>query len=258
MENPENEVDTFFDVPFLSMSIGSPDTGKTGFLVECLLYYFDVSEIFSKIYIISPNISRTLRMFILYCDMSDNQIKHVNGLDETLVRHFYKNCLKRGPESPHILVIIDDMSGSELIHNNRTFAAICNTYKNRNISICVIAQQPLTVATAVRANATLTFAHRLQTQQETEKLIRIITIGPPTSTYKSLSLSFRVIVELIGILLPFWIPLVIRRTRTKETLIQIGHGSPFQLTGWLMTEEIQNYLASELIEILDSRETEFD
>ena len=129
----EDDEDTFFEIPFLSMSVGSPDTGKTGFLVECLLYYFDVCEIFSDIYIISPNISATLNIFIVYCYIYGNPATHIEGTNEEHVRDFYMKCLRQGPRSKHILVIIDDMSGSTLIHNNRTFAAICNTYKNLSL-----------------------------------------------------------------------------------------------------------------------------
>lgn len=240
--------DPFFDIPFLSMSVGSPDSGKTGFLVECLMYYCDIETCFEKVYIICPNISNTLKILILYCYLIGRPLQHIDGRNEEQVQHFYKKCLSHSTKSPHILVILDDMSGSSLIHNNQKFASICNTYKNRNISLSIIAQQPLTVATAVRANATIVFGHRLQTQQETEKMIRTITIGPPTSTYKDLSMAFRVLVELIQEGLPFWIPLVIRRTRNKETLIQIGHGETFKLKGWLMTDEVKNYLKSDLIE----------
>lgn len=152
--------------PGRTLVCGKSRGGKTTEAMDIIVNHLIPNEGIEQIYVLCPSYHEQ-KTYAPLKKYVNNKNVHTDATDKSLkaivlsIQQIKAACTKRSIASPKILIVIDDMAGSNLLHSNRkgVFASLAVQCTHWNTSIMVISQQPTCVDPNFRDNAenTLSF-----------------------------------------------------------------------------------------------------
>ena len=183
--------------PFFTLSIGAPKTGKTMFLMKLIEFEYPNGSLvaqFDMVICVIPCVSETLKPFLFEYQYAENFLHIVDGKNRELFEQVIRFLLN-SDNTKRILLFIDDMSGSPIVHESRAFKQLVNISRNKNLSISLISHQMTSMNPSIRCNATAFLIHAIFNPMEQEKVLKEIKIANKYATYKENMEAFKIITK---------------------------------------------------------------